>query len=168
VSANAVARFGLDLVRGDAERSYRLRHWQAPWLSLACSLAVAAGGAAGVVPWHAAHAVAAGALVLAGAVLVWRRPDDPAQLQDLVAAVRAALDDGDARVRVTASGVAVSGGVLPGGIAHVTLSGPRVTPALAARVERIVATLRPGAHVIVRPLPPRGHFQERTAPARLV
>ena len=156
VSGYAVARFGLELLRGDAVRPHLAGLSQPQWLSLACTAAVVAGGIVGAVPAHPLHVVAAAGVLAAAVVVVLRRRGAgalgaPGHEQELVAAIRAALRGGDAaRVLTTAAGVSVSGGrvaTAAGDVAHVTLSyGERAVPSgLARTAARILRALHPGA-----------------------
>ena len=154
VSAYAVARFFLELARGDAERPVWRGFSQPQWLSLLCAGAVAALAAAGALPWHpwdAAPALLAGAI----AVLALRRRRRgaahtaalaPAHVQELVAAVaRAGGRGGPPGIVRTSLGIRVSAGP-----AHVTLSrdGTPMTAALAgasSAATRPAPSRSPGA-----------------------
>jgi hypothetical protein len=170
VSAYAVARFTLEPFRGDAVRPYRGGLSQPQWLSLACSAAVVAGGAAGVVPAHPAHVAALVVLaVAAAATLVRHRRDpaagDPRVEEALLAAVRAALrpqDHTGPPVRV--AGVSLSGGTT-GAAAHVTLSRPEgdVPLWIVRRVTAMLAALAPGTPSVRRA--PSGVVHVVLAPA---
>jgi hypothetical protein len=150
VSAYAVARFFLELARGDAERPAWLGFSQPQWLSLACASAVTALAAAGAVPWHpwdAAPVLIAGAM----GVLAARRRGrgaahtaalGPAHLQEIVAAVARGSRDGAGPPTVvrTSQGIRVSAGPR-----HVTLSSDdgAMTIALARDLARHAAGALP-------------------------
>jgi hypothetical protein len=173
VSAYAVARFGLERLRGDAVRPYRGGLSQPQWLSLACSGAVVAGGAAGLAPAHPAHVVALGLLALATVATAARHrrdpaPGDPGVEQSLVGAVRATLRPAqDPPAPAPVAGLSLSGGTTRDGtslVSHVTLSchDGAVPGWLVRRVESILAALVQGTpsvrrspsgvvHVIVAP-----------------
>ncbi len=159
VTAYAVARFGLERLRGDAVRPYLGGLSQPQWLSLGCSAAVVTGGITGVLPAHPAHAVALAALTLAAAATVARHRSvpastDPAVEQSLVAAVRAALGK-ELSAPAPVAGLALSGGTAHDGatlVSHVTLSSRdgAVPEWLVRRVEDILAAVAPGTPSVRR------------------
>jgi prolipoprotein diacylglyceryltransferase len=133
VAVYALVRFGLEFVRGDAERPYWHGFSQPQWLSLACSGAVAAAAVAGLVParpWDATVVVIGLAMLLAR-----RRPAlRAAEVQEVVTAIRASMtpDGAPPDVVRTSRGLSVSAG--PG---HVTVSG-EIGDALERELARIV------------------------------
>ena len=156
VTGYAAARFVLELARGDAGRTAAWGLTQAQWLSLACTGAIVAAGAAGLAPAHPAHAVVLAALALAAAalVLVRRRHRglwDAGHTQELFAAVRASLGaEASPRIVETSAGVSVSGGTMDtpaGPVSHVSVSrrGGAVPGALGHTVRNDIRALVPGA-----------------------
>jgi hypothetical protein len=152
VSAYAVARFFLELARGDAERPSLLGFSQPQWLSLACACVVTALAAADAVPWHPWDA-APPVIACAMGVLALRRRSRgaahvaalaPAHLQEIAAAVaHGAWDRGvPPHVVLTSQGIRVSAG--PG---HVTLSSADggMTDALARDLARHAAGALPAS-----------------------
>ena len=161
VTAYAVARFGLEPLRGDAVRPYLGGLSQPQWLSLGCSAAVVTGGIAGLLPAHPAHAVALAGLTLAAAATVARHRRDPASTdagveQSLVAAVRAALaTEPSAPAPAPVAGLSLSGGTADDGatlVSHVTLSSRdgAVPDWLVRRVQGILAAVAPGTPSVRR------------------
>jgi hypothetical protein len=149
VSAYAVARFLLELARGDAERPAWRGFSQPQWLSLACAVVVSVLAATGAVPrhpWDAAPVLIVAAMI----VLTLRRRRrgpaheaalGPAHLQEIAAAVARGARDRAGRPDVirTSQGIRVSAG--PG---HVTLSSDDgMTTALAHDLARYAAGALP-------------------------
>jgi hypothetical protein len=139
LTAYAVLRFGLELLRGDPPRPYVLGLSAAQWTSLAVVFAVALADAA---PGYtaAAGALAGGAVVVAAR----RRPlFSPRHVAELANAL-----DGDG-VRETSLGLRVSSGAVDG-ITHYTLSrrGEALADRDAAALARLLTRLRHGGATV--------------------
>jgi hypothetical protein len=149
----AVVRFGLEFLRGDAERPALYGMSAAQWTSLAVLAAVAVLEHAGVLPGARWHDVALPALLLAtlSVLLVRRRRHGGAallgarhaqELAAVLAALRAPTADGAVSVRTTSLGVRVSAGA-SAGRRHFALSREHtaLSDASAAGLARLVARL---------------------------
>jgi Prolipoprotein diacylglyceryl transferase len=134
IAAYAVGRFGLEFLRGDAERRWRLGFTEAQWTSLALAVGVAVAGAVGLLPFGAwqpvavitvAAAIAFVALLRRGSRLhLLLRADHIHQVAEMVeAAHRSAIARPDAppAIGFTGLGVRVSASHVDTdlGLAHV-------------------------------------------------
>ena len=121
----AVARFGLEELRGDLWRPYRLGLSAAQWTSLAVACVVASLALAGALPHPALHLVATVALALAALVVARRRAPsllDSRHVREL-SSLLPVPRPGSPAVRETSLGVRCSAG-LDAGRVHYTLSRP--------------------------------------------
>ncbi len=148
VTGYAVARFGLEELRGDTLRRYWHGLSEAQWTSFAVASAMTAMAALGWLPGLAAHAIATGILALAGLVIARRPPRgllDPRHVGELARALPAARE-GVPAVATTSLGLRVSAGVTDGA-GHYTITRPphALNAAEAARLARVIAWLR-GQH----------------------
>jgi len=124
VTGYAVARFGLEELRGDLWRPYRLGLSAAQWTSLAVATVIAALALAGVLPGAGVHVAVVAALAVAALVVRRRTPALLAtQHVHELSVLLPGLSPGRADVRQTSLGVRCSAGVSDGH-AHYTLSRP--------------------------------------------
>lgn len=183
VTGYAVARFGLEELRGDAVRRYWHGLSEAQWTSIAVASAMSAMAAAGWVPGLAEHAAATGVLAVA-ALLLTRRASrttgdllHPRHVRELARLFPGARD-GSPAVAVTSFGVRLSAG-LTDGTRHytVTRSGRALDDDEAERLARVIVWLGGGgrrpAHLVRGQasavhvlLPPRGSSGARVTPTR--
>jgi len=166
VVAYAVARFGLELLRGDAGRVYLLGFSEAQWTSVALPLLVVAGEVAGALPWRAWTVAAAALPVAAMGALAARRhlarvaghrllcPRHVRATAEALAAAAAAADQ--PAVRTTSLGIRVSRGEVPTEqvvTSHYTLSraGRDLDAATAKVLAGLIVRLRrqDGGHDVV-------------------
>lgn len=149
----ALARFTLEVFRGDPIR----RHWrglsEAQWTSLAISVGVASAALAGALPHALPHAAAAVSLAMA-APLVARRAAagvlDPRHVRELARALPPPAK-GPIRIAETSAGLRMSAG-LAGETEHYTLSrepAPLAAPEAQALARLIVGLRHPGAEAQV-------------------
>jgi hypothetical protein len=160
IVAYDAGRFGLEFLRGDAERPYRAGFSTPQWLSLVLTLGVVAAEAGGVLPWRTWHAVAAiGLLGVMAAIAVRRRADaqreyelfQPRHVREIAEVVerfRRERPDG-AAVHRTSRGVGLSAQRIVTGdarIEHYALSRrtDALTEAAARRVAGLLLRLQPG------------------------
>jgi hypothetical protein len=150
VTGYAVARFGLEELRGDAARRYWHGISEAQWTSLAVAGAMTAMAAAGWLPGLPEHAAATGALALAA--LIWARQSrrgtrdllDPRHVREL-ARVFPVARAGDPAVATTSFGVRLSAGLTEGNRHYtITRSGRGLDEDEAERLARVVVWLSGG------------------------
>lgn len=175
VSGYAVLRFGVELLRGDDCRPYRLGLSAAQWTSLAAAGVIAGLALAGVLPGAPLHAGVLAALVVAAPLAAHAAPAgllDPRHIREL----GRLLPRADGAVRETSLGVCCSAAV-SGGVAHYTLSrrGRPLSAGEAGTLARHVLAARHGGcpgelvagrgatfHVVVaEPAPAEGYFARR-------
>ncbi|HEY1711937.1 MAG TPA: prolipoprotein diacylglyceryl transferase family protein [Solirubrobacteraceae bacterium] len=140
VSAYAVARFGLETLRGDPVRRYARGLSEAQWTSLAVVTAMAALALAGTIPGRFEHLAAAVLLAVWAAVAARRRPHDlldPRHVREVARALADAPARPGAPVQTTL-GLRVSMGETDG-IRHYTFS--RVGRPLGGDEDRDLALL---------------------------
>jgi hypothetical protein len=143
LTAYAVLRFGLELLRGDPVRPYAAGLSAAQWISLAIAACVPAAGAAGLLPAGPAHAAAAVALAAASGALAATAARRRLLGARHVAELAAALDGPG--VHETSLGIRISTGTT-GGTRHYSLSaraGP-LSDEAAADIARVIGRLRHG------------------------
>jgi hypothetical protein len=144
VTGYAVARFGLEELRGDLWRPYRLGLSAAQWTSLAVASVMAALALAGALPGPGVHLAVVAALVVA-ALAVRRRTPALLATQHVheLSVLLPGLSPGRADVRQTSLGVRCSAGISDGH-AHYTLSRPEGTLAAddAGALARVILWLR--------------------------
>jgi Prolipoprotein diacylglyceryl transferase len=145
----ALARFTLELFRGDALRRYWRGLSEAQWTSLAIASGTAVAAVAGALPHPLPHVLAAVALALAAPFAARRRDAgvlDPGQVHELARALPRPRP-GPIRIAETSAGLQMSAG-MAGTRAHYTLS-RRPTPLGAPEAEslaQLIVSLRhPGA-----------------------
>jgi len=148
VSGYAIARFGLEELRGDLVRSYRRGLSEAQWTSLAVASGAAVAALAGVLPHARGHVAAAVALLLVAPLAVRRRRRDllaPAHLRELVRELPAPRP-GRPRLVETSQGLLLSSG-LAGDAEHYTLSHRRgrLGASEAQRLAAVIMWRRPAA-----------------------
>lgn len=158
VIAYDVVRFALELARGDADRRYALGFSEAQWTALALSAAVAAAGAAGVVPARWWHGAGTAAIVAGAAAVVAARRGrggvhgltSARHLAELARALDAARAAPAVEVVRTSGGVNVSAsGGEPARYGLSRTPEPLTGPAAAALARAIVALRHPGARAAV-------------------
>lgn len=148
VSGYAIARFGLEELRGDLVRRYRHGLSEAQWTSLAVASGAAVAALAGVLPHPREHVVVAVALLLVAPLAARRRRTDllaPAHLREIVRELPAPRP-GRPRLVETSQGLLLSSG-FAGDTEHYTLS-HRPGSLGASDAERLAAVimwLRPAA-----------------------
>lgn len=145
VTGYAVARFGLEELRGDTLRRYWHGLSEAQWTSLSVASVMTAMAALGWLPGLVAHAIATGILGFAALVITRRPPRDlldPRHVGELARALPAACE-GVPAVATTSLGLRVSAGVTDGA-GHYTITRPprALDEAEAARLARVIAWLR--------------------------
>jgi hypothetical protein len=169
VVAYDAGRYGLEFLRGDAERPYRAGFSSPQWVSPALTMAVVAGEAAGLLPWHTWHGVATGGLVATTVVIAIRRrrdrtrrhevfqPGHVREIAEVLARLGPSQDSGDAAahspsggVHWTSRGIGLSGQRLVdagGWIEHYAISRrqPELTAAAARQVAALILSLRHGS-----------------------
>jgi hypothetical protein len=136
VSGYAVARFGLETLRGDPVRRYAHGLSEAQWTSLAVVTAMAALALAGTVPGRAEHLAVAALLAVWAPLAARRRPRDlldPRHVRELARALTQAPRTSPTPVQ-TSLGLRISTGHTDG-TRHYTLSRPRAPLAPAERRE---------------------------------
>lgn len=148
VSGYAVARFGLEELRGDLVRRYRSGLSEAQWTSLAVVSAIAVVALAGILPHAPAHAAVAVVLLVAAPLAARRRRVDllgPAHLREIARALPPPRP-GRPRLVETSQGLLLSGG-LAGDSELYTLSRRRgrLRAADAERLAAVILWLRPAA-----------------------
>lgn len=148
VSGYALARFGLEELRGDLLRRYRGGLSEAQWTSLAVASGAAVAALAGVLPHAPEHVVVAVALLVAAPLAARRRRTDllaPAHLREIVRELPAPRE-GAPRLVETSQGLLLSSG-LADGVEHYTLSHRpgRLQAADAERLAAVIMWLRPAA-----------------------
>jgi hypothetical protein len=150
VGGYAVVRFGLEELRGDADRGYARGLSTAQWTSLALAALVALAGITGILAGDLAHALPFAALILAAAVVSVRRGRDP-----LTARHMCEIAEGirSGAVVDTSLGVRLSCGRTDG-VEHYSFSRrpePLRDRELAALAALVVRLRRPGADALVVP-----------------
>ena len=144
VTAYAVARFGLETLRGDPVRRYARGLSEAQWTSLGVVAVMTALALAGVIPGRAGHLAAAGLLAVWAPVAARRHPRDvlhPRHVRELAGALAGPPPPSLTPAR-TALGVSVSVGETDG-TRHYTLSraGAPFGPAQGRDLAVLVAWL---------------------------
>ena len=144
VTAYAVARFGLETLRGDPVRRYARGLSEAQWTSLCVVAVMTALALAGVIPGRAGHLAAAGLLAVWAPVAARRHPRDvlhPRHVRELAGALAGPPPPSPTPAR-TALGVSVSVGETDG-TRHYTLSraGAAFGPAQGRDLAVLVAWL---------------------------
>jgi hypothetical protein len=154
VEGYAIARFGLEFLRGDPLRL----HWrglsEAQWTSVGLSAGCGALEVVGVLPggWPAAAPAGALAAVAVALARPGREPGllHPSHVQEVARAVRALSLQAPDRVSVltTSAGVNLSCGHAHDAL-HIAISssGVPLTSGEAATLASVIATQRPGADV---------------------
>ena len=99
-----LGRFSFEFVRGDADRPYLAGFSEAQWTSALLMVIVVAAEAYGVLPFHAWHAIATGAIAVVAIVAMWRRAATGLTRDGLlhpghVGEVARALDDAPSETR---------------------------------------------------------------------
>jgi hypothetical protein len=150
VTGYAVVRFATERLRGDPVRRMWRGLSEAQITSLIVTTGVATGGALGLLPGAAWHAVAAGA-VAGGAILVlggWLGPTarllDAAHVREIgsaLAALPPSRAGGPVPVARTSLGVRISCGAAADE-AHYALSGPGIGDATAPSLAQAILWLR--------------------------
>ncbi len=145
VTGYALARFGLEELRGDVARRYWNGLSEAQWTSLGVVSAMTAAAAAGWLPGLSAHAAATAVLVLAALVaLRWPTQDllHPRHVSEL-AHLRPVARAGKPAVTTTALGLRISAGCTAGRRHYtMTRSGRALAEEEAAQLARVIVWLR--------------------------
>lgn len=151
----AVARFTLEVFRGDALRRYWRGLSEAQWTSLAIAVGVAIAGLTGALPDPLPHMLAAAGLLLAAPFVARRAPVgvlDPRHVQELARTLPAARP-GPIAITETSAGLRMSAGTA-GERAHYTVSRaptPLAAPEATSLARLIVALRHPGASAELLP-----------------
>jgi hypothetical protein len=170
ISGYAVARFGLETLRGDAVRRYWHGLSEAQWTSLAIAAGAAVAAAAGAIPGVIPHVLAAAVLLVAAPFVALRSLSgvlDPRHVREIAQTLPPARQ-GPVQVAVTSGGWQLSAG-LAAQRQHYTVSRHPVHVAapeardLAKLIlwlrhpeasAEIVAGAAGGYHVVIDPPPP--------------
>jgi prolipoprotein diacylglyceryltransferase len=182
ISGYAVARFGLETLRGDAVRRYWRGLSEAQWTSLAIAVGAAVAAASGTIPDVAPHAAAAAVLLVAAPFVALRSMSgvlDPRHVRE-IAQTLPPPRQGPVQVVLTSGGFQLSAGVAAEQ-RHYTVSRQpiRVAGHEARDLARLILWLRhpqasaeiiegaAGAyHVVIGPAegPDRGLDEARSVP----
>jgi hypothetical protein len=172
VTGYALARFVLEVVRGDTLRPYWHGLSEAQWTSLAIVCGMSAAAVSGLLPGAPAHLGAAlvllvlAPIVSSGAVRLGRDLLDAQHVREL-AHVLPPLRSGRPTVTPTSLGIHISAGVARG-VGHYTLSrSPEpLVKADAQRLARVLLWLRPSRGQIELVPGAAGAFHVVLAPAQ--
>jgi hypothetical protein len=151
----AVARFTLEVFRGDALRRYWRGLSEAQWTSLAIAVGMAIAGVSGALPHPSAHVLAAAALLVAAPFVARRAPTgvlDPRHVQELARTLPAPRS-GPIAITETSAGLRMSAGTA-GERDYYTVSRaptPLAAPEATSIARLIVALRYPGASAELLP-----------------
>jgi hypothetical protein len=157
-----VGRFSFEFVRGDTGRPQAGGFSEAQWTSVVLMLVVVAAELLGALPFHAWHAAATAAVVIAWIAVAWSRAPsalarhrllDPAHVTELASALDAAdlaltgAEGTTVHVARTSLGVQLSAGATlgaHGAVRHYTLSwsGGEIGADAAATLAQLILMLR--------------------------